>query len=569
MSMKRNSAKAGLLILAVIAVMPGMPSKYLMSSAQEDCINESNWERIKVNPLRLYSEPRQYRGNLDKLGLYFHRGAVKKNNLNIVSSYRKPRSEVLFYSPVYYWLEQKIGHLLRRLPPQRGFLDLDYLNSPSNYFEGMIDAGAFNAGEISEEWSKEYPLTFYGGWTDRSPLEILTVSIAHKEKEEACNKDVFNSFKLVARGIFMPWISMPVIALNRSQIGFLFPGKVKTLLAKINPPLVANKYFEIESSEVVLIVFSPLDLPFWARYILLVVSLAGLLLFARNEKWKVLEWLSANTRNILSILVVNMIFLTVLLGSCLAIIDLLLSKTSLLDEIDSRNPSYLPIKDELMHRRHLWDKIASVNEYGFYDVPIAKYDDEKSCKVAVVGDSFVWGWGNKPNSDERWPAQLQNLLPSCTVFYWGIGGWTSRDEALFLRDKAKSHAIDLIILGFVDNDMNPTVSDFNYNSETVKIIKSSATAPVVVFFTPWNGLDHQRKIFSYAKKLFDDVGIPNHSCLPNIQSLVGFDMAAPRSMWNGLKVDSHPGYPITREIARCVYKYLAESGYSSILNIRE
>jgi len=80
-------------------------------------------------------------------------------------------------------------------------------------------------------------------------------------------------------------------------------------------------------------------------------------------------------------------------------------------------------------------------------------------KVLVVGDSFVWGDGCT-NINQIWWSILQSELErrgyDCKVYAAGLGGASTYDEFLWLRDTTLIEDIepDLMIIGYVTNDLD-------------------------------------------------------------------------------------------------------------------
>ena len=548
-------------VIGAAVFAPGLPSKFLMGSGNSECVDSSDYFRFEVTPSRLYSVP-PYEGFMPEksLDIYFSSSPLSSGNLNVTQAFRKPRSEVLWHSPAFYWLEQKLQSFQGVPLETKG----NYLVPRRSLLGDIFDYGLIKADHLSVEYSRKHPLSFYSGWTDRSPLGFV---VMHPDKILAsrCKGGFFQDASLYQRGLFVPWTAAPSVFLSRQSLDILFLGKLQTIVAEYIPWL-SPVYFYLEESDGVLIYLSTFDIPLYLRGALFCLLLG---MFS-SEILMLLRGLS-KAKNAVGFCKVSKLFgWNVLVFSCMAalllvVLDLLLSTTKLLDESASRKPSYLPIKNEFINRVNLWTRLGNVNEYGFVDRPVADYNTKAKCKVAVLGDSFVWGWGNAPASDERWPAQFQKLVPSCLVFYWGQGGWSTRDQVDFLRVKGSKHSVDLILLGFVDNDMSLDRNQHETNVQVVKALVQEAQAPIFVFFTPWNGLQSQSKVFEYAEEIFRHAGIPSHSCLPAIQEVTGINKAAPRWMWNGVHVDSHPGYPLTSRIAQCVYKKLLDTEFHPLI----
>lgn len=542
---------AGCLIL--LPLIPGMPSKFLLGKGDPDCITEKVYGRFQLSPSKLFSPPVfKELGDSSHLDLFFLRGKTHKSDLNIVMSYRKPKSEVLWHSPFFYWIEQKLDTLLQTRTETRGFNDLEFLNNGGSFFKKAVDNGLIQADAIAENWIKADELSIFSGWTDRFPISFM-VGKADKVSRKACPNEAITRIDLYQRGLFLPWTKAPMISVHKPVLTWLFRPVRWAADATKNPHLMRIDRFT-NQIELFSVSASPPDLPMWMRFIFFSGGIYLVLSSDSKSKESIANKKAKGTW--LQLLAINTTVFAFFIFASASIVDFLLSFTTLLDQTESRAPSYLPIKLEYRHRKNTWARLRDVNEYGFIDSPVAHYDKDYSCKIAILGDSFVWGAGSAPGSDERWPSQLQILLPSCKIFYWGIGGWTTRDQAVFMEKLGKKHSVDLVILGYVDNDMKVEPLETEYNMKTVSRLKNATTSPLVVLFTPWNGLASHNKYFDYAKKIFDIHGIQSLSCMPYVESVTGKNKPAPRSAWIGEKVDSHPGYPITRALAQCAFDYL-------------
>jgi len=78
-------------------------------------------------------------------------------------------------------------------------------------------------------------------------------------------------------------------------------------------------------------------------------------------------------------------------------------------------------------------------------------------RIAVLGDSFVWGSGLAFGG--AWPhklaAQVREIDPGTEVLSWGISGWSTKDQLEFLKTAAKDYALfhaDTVLIAYVTND---------------------------------------------------------------------------------------------------------------------
>lgn len=81
-------------------------------------------------------------------------------------------------------------------------------------------------------------------------------------------------------------------------------------------------------------------------------------------------------------------------------------------------------------------------------------------RVLVVGDSFTWGWGVDHDKTYAW--RLSRWLPELDsemefeVVNWSRPGWNTWKEWASLRRRLDELRPDLLILGYVLNDAEPT-----------------------------------------------------------------------------------------------------------------
>lgn len=154
------------------------------------------------------------------------------------------------------------------------------------------------------------------------------------------------------------------------------------------------------------------------------------------------------------ILSINAAVLLFLLVLSAALLELALRKTTWLDQLSSPAPSYVP--------RHIEEANKRINSTGFIDAngfrSNTKIEDmvesakaERSCKIAVLGDSFVWGDGVLPQ--DRWTSKLEGLV-NCKVFPFGRNGWSTIEYLGFYERNLRSLEFDFVIVGIVENDLH-------------------------------------------------------------------------------------------------------------------
>jgi hypothetical protein len=79
-------------------------------------------------------------------------------------------------------------------------------------------------------------------------------------------------------------------------------------------------------------------------------------------------------------------------------------------------------------------------------------------RIVTVGDSYTWG--EEVANDETYPAQLEAALPDTEVLNFGVHGYGIDQATLRLQGDALAYAPDLVILGFIDDDLERDVLSF-------------------------------------------------------------------------------------------------------------
>lgn len=535
----------------VISGTPGLSQKVLLTDFPSKCFQNQQYDGIAITTSAWLSPPLPYKRSKSQqkaVSTYFFSGQLGKEYLtspfpsyeeitrNIDPNLNRSRAETLFHSPAISWLEQRSNRLLGKAS-----------NSDQSPISRLLDWRKERGRQAIYDWSSTKNGTIgISSWIDRAPFSITTINASTQIKQDCVGH--LTRRKLLQRGHFTPWAPTLEIGLSRKVLNPFFIPKLQTLIAKAPQSGSKNFYFHLESSDLIIFSLSPIDLALHQRFFLAAV---GALLLIRTLSRNTTEG-NKIARKRCFLMLANVVILSGLLTGSLALLEIILLNTKWLDESSSRNPSYMPPRDSLRYEEDMRERFLLANEYGFIDDPVETYDQSKNpCKIAVLGDSFVWGYGGGGHNKERWTSQLQGLIPHCKIMHWGIGGWSTEDQVAFMKRRGIKHKVNLLILGFVDNDMNFTEDQEPKNKETISRLKDLlGDTPWFVLFTPWSGSTTHRITFSKASKLFNDQGIKNYSCLREVQSITGIG-DAPRHMWIGADVDRHPGTPITTAIAKC------------------
>jgi hypothetical protein len=146
---------------------------------------------------------------------------------------------------------------------------------------------------------------------------------------------------------------------------------------------------------------------------------------------------------------------------------------------------------------------ANLNPFGFTDQPRNKVKPKGTYRIAVLGDSFVWGDGVPYN--QAWGHKLEQKIlaryDSVEVMNWGRCGWSTLDEFNFFKQYGKDYDVDLLIIGWVVND--PDMGNYALGST----IDAKKHYPTVSRLWPWlaqywtNG-DEQSSSHLWMDKLY-------------------------------------------------------------------
>lgn len=96
------------------------------------------------------------------------------------------------------------------------------------------------------------------------------------------------------------------------------------------------------------------------------------------------------------------------------------------------------------------------NSYGMRDDEPRTNLDASVRRIAVLGDSFTFGFGVE--GEYTYPNVLEKLLNERAedgdydVLNFGVGGYSTRDEALVLQQIVGDWDLDLIVVGYCLND---------------------------------------------------------------------------------------------------------------------
>lgn len=112
-----------------------------------------------------------------------------------------------------------------------------------------------------------------------------------------------------------------------------------------------------------------------------------------------------------------------------------------------------------IHTTERWaDRHVTLNAFGFRDYHFFDEKDPKETRIAVLGDSFTWGYGIR-NPMDRYSKILETKLASqCSdptrikTYAMGIPGRNTRDEFETLTKEASHFKFDSVVLGYYMDD---------------------------------------------------------------------------------------------------------------------
>jgi hypothetical protein len=79
-------------------------------------------------------------------------------------------------------------------------------------------------------------------------------------------------------------------------------------------------------------------------------------------------------------------------------------------------------------------------------------------RIVVLGDSFTFG--EEVGDDETYAHRLQTLIPSAEVLNLGVHGYGHDQMLLYLKEEGLKYHPDLVLLGFMPDDMERNVLTF-------------------------------------------------------------------------------------------------------------
>ena len=129
--------------------------------------------------------------------------------------------------------------------------------------------------------------------------------------------------------------------------------------------------------------------------------------------------------------------------------------------LEQEAPLWIPYKQKMMSARinEVHHIRSQQNRYGFNDKEHSLRKVPGMNRIAVLGDSFIWGAGVEDQA--IWTNKLASLLTQngvrSEILNWGKSGWSTLHEFRFLKSDGILYDLDLLLVGFVVND--PVMDD--------------------------------------------------------------------------------------------------------------
>jgi lysophospholipase L1-like esterase len=129
--------------------------------------------------------------------------------------------------------------------------------------------------------------------------------------------------------------------------------------------------------------------------------------------------------------------------------------------LENEAPLWIPYEQKMMNARinEVHNTKSKLNRYGFNDQEHSFRKAPGIFRIAVLGDSFIWGAG--VDDQVIWTNKLAHLLNQngvhSEILNWGKSGWSTLHEYRFLKSDGIHYDFDLLLVGFGAND--PVMDD--------------------------------------------------------------------------------------------------------------
>ena len=100
----------------------------------------------------------------------------------------------------------------------------------------------------------------------------------------------------------------------------------------------------------------------------------------------------------------------------------------------------------------------TTNSKGTRGAKEYRYGKSEKQRILILGDSFTFG--EDVSDKETYSHYLQEMLPFTEVINFGVHGYGHDQMLLYLKEEGLKYKPDLVILGFVDQDMSRNLLAF-------------------------------------------------------------------------------------------------------------
>jgi lysophospholipase L1-like esterase len=150
-----------------------------------------------------------------------------------------------------------------------------------------------------------------------------------------------------------------------------------------------------------------------------------------------------------------------------------------------------------------FDVAVRTNARGLRDRELAFEKPSGIRRIAVVGDSCVWGYGVE--TEEMISSRLEQLLPATETINLGANGYSTVQELVRLETEGLRYAPDWVVLGFCWNDLEDNFDDKDGGRPVVRVDADGSieivNRPVR---RPWKSpgqqwLRHNSRLFNFGE----------------------------------------------------------------------
>ena len=124
---------------------------------------------------------------------------------------------------------------------------------------------------------------------------------------------------------------------------------------------------------------------------------------------------------------------------CLFLLEIIL-RTGLFDGADDPQPIWIPLEFQKIDKeinRENW-QFAKLNPFRFTDKIRKEKKEDGITRIAVLGDSFIWGYGlpQKQAGSHKLENMITGKYENFEVTSWGQGAWPTMDDRSFIEKTA-------------------------------------------------------------------------------------------------------------------------------------